>query len=147
MCGKLMLPLGWRISEPFSEQSQIVNVAAGAGVGTTVQQSVLSKVIPSGARAYVSELSFRIVDMAAFDQVYFSLKRNGARIAPWEKISGEQVVDEHIIPVDYSFEPGFLEIAATNISGTSETGASENAGTLRVIARFKGYLLVEDKRR
>lgn len=147
MCGKLLLPVGWRITEPFSEQSAIITVAAGAGVGLTVQQRVLSKVIPSGARAYVENLSFRIVDMAGFDQIYFSLKRNGARISPWEKISAEQVVGERDVPVGYAFEPGFLEIGATNISGTSEDGAAEGGGDIRVIARFNGYLLTEDKRR
>lgn len=147
MCGKILLPPGWRIVEPFSEQSQIVSVAAGAGVGTTVQQSVLSKVVPSGARAYVETMSFRIVDQAGFDQIFFSLKRNGARISPWEKVSAEQVVGERDVPVGFPFEPGFIEIAASNISGTSESGAAEGGGAIRVIARFSGYLLAEDKRR
>lgn len=141
LLSSLFVSPGWQVTGPLSEQSGIITIVAGAGVGLTAQQQILALTVPPAARAYVTSLSFRVVDMAGFDQVFFSLKRNGAKIAPWEKISGEQIVDEHIVPVDQEFGPGLLEIGGVNISGTTESGAAAAAGGIRVIARVKGYLL------
>lgn len=137
----IVLSPGWELGDPFSEQSGIITVNAGDGVGSAAQKIVLAKSISGSARAYISHLSFRVVDMAGYDQLYFSLRRNGALIAPWEKISGEQIVDEHIVPVGQEFGPGLIEIGAINISGTTEPGASAQAGPIRVIGRFAGWLL------
>lgn len=136
----VLISPGWSLGESFSEQSDIISIPAGAGIGSA-QQVVVGRTIAGAARAYISHLSFRVVDMAGYDQLYFSLRRNGAKIAPWDKISGEQIVDEHEILVGKEFGPGLIEIAASNISGTTEPGASAQAGPIRVIARFAGWLL------
>lgn len=125
----------------WSEQGVIVSVPSGAGVTPTAHTVLLRKEIASGARVWVEKLFLRVVDMAAYDQLYFSLRRNGALIAPWEKISAEQVVEEFAVDVGESFGGGMLEIVAANISGTSETGASPDAVAVRCIARLKGFLL------
>lgn len=125
----------------WSEQGAIVSVPSGAGVTPTAHTVLLSKEIASGARVWVEKLFLRVVDMAAYDQLYFSLRRNGAPIAPWEKISAEQVVEEFAVDVGESFGGGMLEIVAANISGTTQAGASPDPVAVRCIARLKGFLL------
>lgn len=135
------LPPGLVVADGFSEQGVVTSVASGAGVASTAYQVLLSRVIPGGASIYIEKIFLRVVDMAAYDQVFFSLRRNGALIAPWHKISGEQVVEEFHVDVDEVFGAGMLEIVASNISGTSETGAAPDPVAVRCIARFKGLLL------
>lgn len=137
----LRLPPGLVVADSFSGQGSVTSVAAGAGVGATAHQVLLNKEIPSGASIYLEKIFLRVVDMAAYDQVFFSLRRNGALIAPWHKISGEQIVEEFNVDVDETFGAGMLEIVAANISGTTETNAAPDAVAVRCIARFKGLLL------
>ena len=139
-----LLPPDWALDQPFSMQSGIVSVAAGAGVNAVAPQSIISREIPAGARAYVQSVSLRIVDTAAYDQLRFALRHNGARIFPWNAISGEQIVDDYNVPVETVVDGGLLDIAATNISGsnvTDEPGASADAVGVRVIVRVRGFLL------
>lgn len=136
----LILSPGWYPGEPFIAQGDIETVAAGDGINGAAQHSCVSKVIAPGSRAYVRYISVRVVDMAAYDQLYFSLKLNGALLLPWRKISGEQFVDDHLVEVEQEIEAGKLEIGAANISGTSEAGAAA-AVDIRVLARFVGFLL------
>lgn len=137
----LHLPPGLMTAGGFSEQGAVTEVAAGVGVASTAYTVLLSKVIPGGASVYLEKIFLRVVDMAAYDQVFFGLRRNGALIAPWHKISGEQVVEEFHVDVEEVFGAGQLEIVASNISGTSETNAAPDAVAVRCIARFKGLLL------
>jgi hypothetical protein len=138
---RVNLPPGWRAAEPWSEQGYIVDVDAGDGVLNAAPAVMVTREIPSGSKVYIEKLAVRIVDQGAYDQMIFSLKRNGAKISPWEKISGEQVHEEFNVDVDQVFDSGVFEIVAANISGTSETGAAADAMTIRAIARFKGLLL------
>lgn len=135
----IVLSPGWRIGQPLSDQSQIVTVTNGAGIGSAVPITILSREIPSGARAYVRALAVRIVDVAAFDQLFFALRHDGGLVTPWHKISGEQFVDDHGVPIEKEFGPGTLQVIGYNVSGTSEGGA--NPFDVRVLARFVGYLL------
>jgi hypothetical protein len=135
------IPPGWVLGEQFAAQSDIVSVTAGAGVNATQPVTVLSKEIPPAARIYLDHISFRVVDQAGFDQLYFALLLNGAKLSPWNKISGEQILDDHIVPVGAVLESGLLQVAGINISGTSESGASANAVDVRTIVRFSAYLL------
>ena len=81
------IPPGWVVADSFSAQGAVVSVAAGAGVGTTAPQVLLNKEIASGARVFIEKIFLRVVDMAAYDQVFFGLRHNGALISPWNKIS------------------------------------------------------------
>lgn len=138
---QLILPPGWRPAEPWSEQGYIVEVAAGAGVLNAAPAVMVSREIPSGSKVYIEKIAIRIVDQGAYDQLIFSLKRNGAKLTPWEKISGEQIHEEFNVDVDQVFDSGVFEIVAANISGATETGAALDAMAIRAIARFKGLLL------
>lgn len=135
------VPVGWEMDRPFSAQSNIVSVADGAGVGAVAQQSIVSKTIPPGARLYVESVSLRVVDNAAHDQIRFSLKHNGAKVSPWDAVSGEQITDDYIVPVQVDFDPGLIEIAATSIAGSTEAGAAGALNGVRVICRLRGFLL------
>lgn len=138
-----ILPPGWVLGDPLEgSQSPIVSVASGDGVNATVPKIILAREVPPGARVYLERMSLRVVDQAAYDQLYFALRRNGAKISPWDKISGEQVVEDHFVAIEQTFESGLLEIVGINISGTgAETGAAADAVAVRVIARLFGYLL------
>ncbi len=140
---RLKFPPGWTVADAWAEQGLIVSVPAGAGVAATAYTSLIAREIPSGARVYIDQLFLRVVDMAAYDQVFFALRRNGALIHPWNKISGEQVVEDFSVDVGEVLHSGMLEIVAANISGTTETGATPDAVAIRCIARFKGFLLRE----
>lgn len=137
------LPPGWVVADSFSAQGAIVSVAAGAGVGTTAHQVLLQKEVASGARVFIEKIFLRVVDMAAYDQVFFGLRHNGALISPWNKISGEQIVEEFNVDVEDVFGAGMLEVVASNISGQTalESTAAPDAVAIRCIARFKGLLL------
>ena len=137
----LNLTRGWVTGDPFNKEGAIVTVPAGAGVLAVAATSLLSLVVAPSSRIYLRSLAVRIVDMAGYDQIYIALRKNGALIDPWQKISGEQFVDEHQLDIDQEFEPGTFELAGFNISGTSEPGASAMAGNIRVLARLAGYLL------
>lgn len=135
------LPPGWVEAGIWSEQGQIVSVASGAGVTPAPFTPLLSRVIAPAARVYCERLFLRVIDMAAYDQMFFSLRRNGALIAPWEKINGEQFVEEFGVDVGEVFNGGTLEIVASNISGTP--GGLPDPLAIRCIARLRGYLLRE----
>jgi hypothetical protein len=135
------LPTGYVRAGAWSEQGQIVSVPAGAGVTPTAHTVLVSREVSPGAMVWIERIGIRVIDMAAYDQLYFSLRRNGMMIAPWEKISAEQVAEEFTVDVEQSFSSGQLEIVAANISGTSQTGAAPDAVAIRCIARFKGALL------
>lgn len=135
------IPPGWVVADSYSEQGSIVTVEAGAGVSATAHQVLLQKEIPPGARVFIEKIFLRVVDMAAYDQIFFSLRRNGALIAPWHKISGEQIVEEFDVEIEEVFGAGMLEIVAANISGTSDPDAAPDAVPIRCISRFKGLLL------
>jgi hypothetical protein len=137
---RLLLPSGYDLGDSFSAQGAIVAVAAAAGVASA-PQVLLSRYMPPGALVYIQSLSIRVIDLAAYDQLFFALKRNGAVLYPWNDINGEQVMEDSIVPVDEAFDPGLLELVAKNISGTTETGASLDPVAIRVITRFRGYLL------
>lgn len=141
MDGLASVTPGWRSGLPYSAQSQIVSVADGAGVGVTAQQVIVAKTIPPGTRVYIDSISLRVVDNAAYDQVRFSLRHNGAKLIPWDNISGEQISGDYVVPVGQDFDPGLIEIAATSIAGTSEAGAAGALNGIRVICRFRGSLL------
>ncbi len=140
---RLRFPTGWVAADAWAEQGAIVSVPAGAGVAATAHTVLVSREIPAAARVYIDKIFLRVVDMAAYDQLYFALRRNGALIAPWNKISGEQIVEEFDVEIGEVFHSGTLEIVAANISGTSETGATPDPMAIRCIARFKGVLLRE----
>lgn len=137
-----LLPDGWEMYGPWNEQSGIVTVNSGAGLATTAQQVIVSRHIPVGNKVYLGALYVRILDEAAFDQLRFSLKRNGAKQIPWDAVTGEQFKEDRSYLIDEVFDPGLLEITATNISGSaSESGASPDQLNIRVVARWVGYLL------
>lgn len=138
---RLLLPAGYKITDSFSAQSGIVLVNNGAGVGANVPQVIVSAFIPSGAKAYIQSLNFRIIDLSAYDQLYFAIRRNGGLVVPYHNISGEQVVEDTFVPVDDAFDPGLFEIVCKNIAGTTEPNASPDQLNVRVIARWTGYLL------
>lgn len=140
---RLRFPPGWTVAESWAEQGQVVSVPAGAGVAATAYTSLVARVISPGARVYIDQLFLRVVDMAAYDQVFFAIRRNGALIHPWNKISGEQVVEDFSVDVGEVFHSGTLEVVASNISGTTEDNAMQPGVAIRCIARFKGYLLRE----
>lgn len=131
----------WAISEPFNQQGLIVTVPAGAGVLAVARTSLLTLVVAPASRLYLRTMAVRVVDMAGFDQIYIALLKNGATVNPWQKISGEQFVDEQHLAIEQEFEPGTFELAATNISGTSEPGAAAGGADIRLIARLNGFLL------
>ena len=143
---QINVPDGWAISDAWSEQGYIESVASGEGVNLIAPHILVAREVPPGARVYIEKINFRIVDMAAYDQLIFALRRNGAKLSPWEKISGEQIREEFSVDVDEFIDSGMLEIVATNISGTTEAGASPDAYAIRVIARFKGLLMREKTR-
>ena len=140
------IPSGFAEAGSWSEQGQVVSVPAGAGIAATAHTVLVSREIPSSARVYIEKIFMRVVDMAAYDQLYFSLRRNGALLAPWHKISAEQVVEEFDVEVGEVFGGGQLEIVAANISGTSvatESSVASDPVAVRCIARIKGTLLRE----
>ena len=137
------IPAGFAFAGAWSEQGQIVSVPAGAGVAATAYTVLVSREIAAGALVWIDKLFLRVVDMAAYDQIYFALRRNGALLSPWHKISAEQVVEEFSVDVEEAFSSGQLEIVASNISGTAEVGASPDPVAVRCIARYKGQLLRE----
>ena len=140
------LPMGLQSAGAWGEQGQIVSVAAGAGVTPTPFAVLVSRVIGAREQIWLEKVFLRVVDMAAYDQIFFSLRRNGMLIYPWHKISAEQVVEEFSVDVEESFKSGMLEIVATNISGvavTVEPTAAPDPVAIRCIARFKGKLLRE----
>ncbi len=141
----LFLSPGWKAGEPFIAQGDNTSVAAGAGIAGAARASLLTKTVAPASRVYLQYMGVRIVDMAGYDQIYIALLRNGATLNPWEKINGEQFVDEHIIEIGQEFEPGTFELAATNISGTSEAGASAQPGAIRVLARLVGFTLIQSR--
>ena len=132
---------GWIPIERFDERSDLVNVAAGAGVAGVAPQIVLTKEIPPAARALLLEMNLRLPDGAGYDQIYFQLTRNGHSISPWDFISATQVELIPTIDIGAEFEGGLLELLAWNISGTSWPGASLNAAAIRVTASIRGQLL------
>jgi hypothetical protein len=142
---RINLSRGWSVSEPFNAQGQIVTVPAAAGVLAVARTSLLSLVVAPASRIYLRSMSLRVVDMAGYDQIYIALLKNGATFNPWQKISGEQFVDEQHLAIEQEFEPGTFELAATNISGTSEPGAAAGAGDIRLIARLTGFLLKQSR--
>lgn len=140
---RLKFPPGWTVADAWAEQGVIVSVPAGAGVAPTAYTALISREIPAGARVYIDQLFLRVVDMAAYDQIFFALRRNGALIHPWNNISGEQVVEDFSVDVGEVLHSGLIEIVGKNISGTSEAGAMAPGVAIRCIARFKGFLLRE----
>lgn len=143
-----MLPPGRRPAGPWSAQSQnsastsaIVSVAAGAGVNAVVPQVIISKDIAPAAMVWLEYISIQVIDDSNYDQLYFAIRHNGARITPWEKFSGSQVVIEKMVTIAQVFESGLFELVGINISGTTESGAAPDGVALRVLARAQGYLL------
>lgn len=125
----------------LTAQGGLVSVPAGAGVGSTARTVLASVEIASGDRAWLDSISVRIVDMAAYDQLNFALRLNGALLLPFDDISGEQFYDEYRLPIAREVGPGLLEIVAQNISGTTETGASLDPVAIRCVARLRGSLI------
>ena len=125
----------------FGAHSDVVLVTAGAGVNGSPQKVLVDSVVPSGGRIWLDAIIVRIVDLSAYDQLKFSLRLNGARIIPWHALSGERFFDSYRMPIGREFGPGLLEVAATNISGTTETGNMQPGVDIRVVAGFAGSLL------
>lgn len=136
------IPAGWAIADPFTAQSGIIAVAAGVGVASA-QKVLVARDIPTGARVWIDRIGVRIIDEAAYDQLILSFRRNGSKLHPWGAMTGEQFAQDRTLDIQQDFDAGELDLSATNISGTSESGASLDALSIRVVARFAGYLLRE----
>lgn len=136
-----LIPPGFVLGEEFNEQGGIVSVPGGAGTGATGQTILVARDIPSGAKAFITGVMARIVDEAAFDQIYISLRRNSAKVIPFDKVSGERIREDRFLDVYRAFDSGLIEVGATNISGTTESGASDDAMAVRVIASWTGFIL------
>src|SRR5690242_18848397 len=92
--GALFFSPGWKAGDPFIAQGDNTSVPSGAGIAGAARTSLLSKVVAPASSVYLQYMGVRIVDMAGYDQIYIALLKNGATINPWEKINGEQFVDE-----------------------------------------------------
>jgi len=136
-------PLGWFPGDDFSEHGQIVQVLAGDGV-TGPRRVLVSREIPPHNKAEITRILIRIVDAAAYDQLIFGLRRNGGMISPFDRITGERVVEDRFIEINRVLDSGLFEIVAINISGQDVTawpGAMADPLTIRVVAAFDGKLL------
>jgi hypothetical protein len=141
---QVLLPEGYEIGDNIDEQSGIVLVAANAGIGAVAEQTIVALAAPVSAKVYIRQVQIQVIDAAAFDQLYFALKRNGGKILPYNQISGTQIEKQPIIPIDKSFDGGDIWITAINISGTTDSSwpnPSPDAIPIRCIARIQGYLL------
>lgn len=138
------IPGELQIIGEFNGNGDIISVPDGSGFsglpgGGPVLTSMVSRSIHPSHRAYIESLRLAIVDLAAFDQIYFALRLNGLNIPPWDFVSSEQILLYPFIPVGKIVDPGLLEIVAYSKAGTTQPGASGVLGGVRCQAAWVGY--------
>lgn len=108
---------------------------------------LVSKVIPSGATAYLKFWSAKVIDVGNADQVYFAITRNGTPIqSGMERIPGFQFDYQAQIEMGILVRSGLIEIVGYNISGmlaTIESDALAVAVAVNCQAWWIGDLLSE----
>lgn len=137
---KELIPAGYYIEDDFSAFSDVVTSSAGAGVALTAPTVILTHESPRGVLVLIETISGRVVDEALYDQIFFSLRRNGAPMMPHHHIPGEQLAFDTVVPVGLVVHPGAFQVTAKNITGTSQSGAAA-AFDVRVAASIRGKLL------
>jgi hypothetical protein len=107
--------------------------------------SLVSRVIPSGASAFLKLWSAQVIDIGNADQVYFAVMKNGAPVqAGMDRIPGVQFQYQPQLDLGLFLNAGLIEIIGFNISGmlnSIEPDAIAGAVAIGAQAWWAGSLL------
>lgn len=108
--------------EQFSRQGDLYAVPAGSGFLGAAPIALVWDTCPSGQQVYIEKICCRAQDID-LTQISFAFRRNGVAILSNTQLQGTMFDTTKEMLIRQEFTPGFFDIVAYNLSGTSLTNA------------------------